>query len=65
MQGWTTTWCIELQEKEEKDEKYRGRLLRKNTKIKGASFSSIKMNKPLLAQVYGVPYVRFKFRSHH
>ena len=35
MQDWTALWSIELQEKEEKDEKHIGKLIRKNSQIKG------------------------------
>ena len=35
MQDWTALWGIKLQEKEEKDEKHIGKLIRKNSQIKG------------------------------
>ena len=35
MQDWTVLWGIELQEKEEKDENHIGKLIRKNSHIKG------------------------------
>ena len=35
MQDWTLLWGIELQEKEEKDEKHIGKLIKKNSQIKG------------------------------
>lgn len=54
LQDWTTTRDMELQEKEQNNEKYIGKLFRKKAKIKDASFSSIEINQALLASVLGV-----------
>ena len=42
MQGWTATTRMELQEKEEKDENYRGKLYRKDPRKKVSITSRLK-----------------------
>ena len=54
LQDWTTTRDMELQEKEQNNEKYIGKLFKKKAKIKDASFSSIEINQALLASGHGV-----------